>query len=82
MIDIEREGSRLVVRIEGSYPIIGKTWVLTLETTQEWIALLLWHNLSTALRKKLSAIRAEAYAQGWKDAKSHKKKADWFSERW
>ena len=38
--------------------------------------------MENQLGDRLAAIRAEAYEQGWKDAKAKRHKASWFSRRW
>ena len=85
MISIERNGAELRVVLEsgvhtGTEPT---RFVATYNCGAEWAAYLLRENINDRMRARLSAIRKEAYEQGWKDAKSKKgAKTAWFSQWW
>lgn len=83
MIAITRDGTKLRVEITGGNEVGGSMFGLTWEAGTEWAArLLVWH-LGARLSDQLTAIRQEAYANGWKDAKAKKgAKRVWFSGWW
>lgn len=79
MIQITRDGSKLVITVRGQQPIGATNFIATCDLGNEVYATLATDNLLRHLWATLTVIRERAYEQGWKDAKAHNKKADWFS---
>lgn len=81
-IQVLTAGADVVLRITPGYPLGDRFFDLRWGTGSEWGAQLLWQMFDRALGARLEAIRKEAYAQGWRDAKSKKTKRTWFSSGW
>jgi len=72
------------LKVELTYGKELGNWVTTLsqEYHHEVDAKLRVRHFDEQLEKKLEAIRREAYAQGWKDAKAKTVRQTWFSRWW
>lgn len=79
MIKIERFEKKVRIKIEhGTYYNNAELWFYW-DCDNELFAQLLANQLDRQLSDKMKAIRREEYEKGWKDAKGHKTKANWFS---
>lgn len=77
----KREGSRLVLELEGQYPIGNWKYFFTHDMTgkNEDYQALLENNLRTAFYDLVRAAKEEAYKAGWKDAKAKRGQNGCFS---
>jgi hypothetical protein len=84
MIEIVREGTKLVVKITVWIPTLGeRVYPCTWECGTEEYAGFLADAISLRMGNKLQAIRQEAYNKGWKEAKAKKGgRYSWFSRAW
>jgi hypothetical protein len=82
VISIDRDGTKVRVRVAGRHPVGGYTWTLHSEQGNDSDALMLAHNLAGNLFDQLQRIRREAYQQGWEDKKKRRPEKSWFSGRW
>lgn len=60
---------------------VGGDFIFALRVPEEWAAMLLVQAISKQLFDAMSAIRKNAYEQGWRDAKAKRAKEQWFSRR-
>jgi hypothetical protein len=79
MIQITRDGSKIVITVRGQHPVASTDFIATCNLNDENYAKLATDNLQRHLWATLTVIRERAYEQGWKDAKAHRRKANWFS---
>ena len=82
MIRIERRAEKVVLIVNGKYPIDELNFEFSWNASAEWSAKLLWANLYEYMEECLRKIRQDAYDKGWKDAKSHNAKQTGFSGKW
>ena len=54
-------------------------FVFSYDAIEPFFAELLSRNIRELIQGAIRAARRDAYEQGWKDAKSHKPKQDWFT---
>ena len=57
----------------------GTAFTLSFECGRAYVADLLLRYFSDLLTERMKAIRADAYAEGWSDAKAKRAKETWFS---
>jgi len=80
MIQFKRVDKNLEVRIQSG--VLNYEYNLTWNCNDDVYAELLKDQFNKHMEKKLESIRREAYDNGWRDAKGHKKRSDWFSRWW
>ena len=79
MIKFKREGNDAVCVISLDMPFWNtRDFHFTWSTGSEVCSSLLTKHAEEALKTALRKVRETAYNQGWKDAKSKKRKEDWF----
>jgi hypothetical protein len=81
MISIAHHDRQVIVTVRGQWPVAETNFIATCELGNDVYATLVADNLRRHLCSTLIVIREKAYEQGWKDAKAHNRKADWFSGR-
>lgn len=59
--------------------IRAETFWFQFPAGSRWAAKLLVNHIARTLFERMKALRAEAYAEGWADAKAKRAKASWFS---
>jgi hypothetical protein len=79
MIKIFADGNKVIVQTEYKYPGNGYYTNFDVDAGNKLDAQLRAENLNDHLAQSIQRIRKEEYNRGWKDAKSKKKKEDWFS---
>lgn len=79
VVQILSDEEKVSVKVRAGDPVSDWTWTFSISTAGKGYALLLAHNLRKSIEDTVEAIRKQAYAQGWKDAKAHKVKETWFS---
>jgi hypothetical protein len=80
MINIHAEGKKLKVSISYKYPVSNWQTTFSIDESSELHSKLMAENLNNHLRETIEEIRRQEYEEGWKDAKSKKKKKIWFSQ--
>jgi hypothetical protein len=79
MINIVADDTKVKINVEVFIPFWEtRTFVFDWECGSRWAAGLLATAMRDAFYTKVKAARAEAYEQGWKDAKAKKSKESWF----
>lgn len=73
--------NRLEFKLRGNYPISDWEYTFSFPVSNYVDAAqkLLIKNLQEAFFNEISEARSKAYADGWKDAKSKRKRKEWFS---
>lgn len=79
MLTLTIQGTAVIARI--TVASLGVSFDLTFHAPNEWSARLLLNAMRAQAQSAMSAIRQEAYAEGWKDAKAKRAKTTWFSGR-
>ena len=78
VLKLWRDGSQVQIRVETRLNG-GTVFPLSFETGRAYVADLLLRYFSDLLTHRMKDIRADAYAQGWADAKAKRAKETWFS---
>lgn len=75
------EKDSINIILKGKYPISGWNYYFKFCTSgyQEDAKNLVIDNLLKAFWKEIEALKEKMYNKGWKDAKSHKKKENYFT---
>ena len=83
IIEIKRKDNAVILNITVYIPYeCERIFTFTWDTEASWSAGLLTSAMKTALETRITAIREEAYQDGWRDAKAKKGgKRTWFSGR-
>lgn len=82
MITIKAKDTKVVIEVEGKYPL-KLNYLFYWECNRDDYASLLAENLDKRMRQDLETIRRESYDKGWKDAKAKKTAKDtWFKSLW
>lgn len=81
---VKRDNDKVVITIETDLPnncdgTITTALPFTWQLSQPYLADLLVRYIRDRIKTAVSDARRESYEQGWKDARSKKQKADWFS---
>jgi len=79
MIKIFADGEKVIIQASYKYPGNGYLSNFEINVGSELNAKFREHNLNEHLEETIHRIRKEEYNRGWKDAKSKKRKEDWFS---
>lgn len=74
MITIDRNGTKVIIRIKGSGPTGKHNFPAEWNAGQEWIAGLLKQNLEEGLRDKLIEIKKAMYDLGRKHQKGKQRR--------
>lgn len=80
MIKFTREETKVKVSIESG--VINYTYHLLWNCTDDVYAELLQRQFQNKMEEKLTAIRKEAYEDGYKDGRGKKAKKSWFKCWW
>lgn len=78
-LKIFREGSEVCISLH--VVMAGPTFTWRWNAGTEWAATLLLRAIREQLGDGMTEARAEAYAEGWRDAKAKRAKQQWFSGR-
>jgi hypothetical protein len=80
MIRISCKDKQVTLSLDTYLPALGQcTYTFFWECGQEDYADLLSQNFQTSLNNRIKDIRRSEYEKGWKDAKSKRRKEDWFA---
>lgn len=83
IIDVVRNKSKVEIHIASYLPHdneqSGARIPFSFEVVTAYSAELMARYIRNLIHVALKTARQESYEQGWKDAKSHKTKKDWFS---
>ena len=82
MIEIDRDGSQVLVRLTGEYPIHNRTWTLRWDAGAVDYAILLCDHMGKRLWTCLEKIRKASYEAGYKDGRAKRRKEAYFDGDW
>lgn len=79
MFQIYSKDSNVLIDVNSRLPVKLSVYPFTWFANDENNSVLLAQHLQAKLSDHMKGIRAEAYEQGFRDAKSKRKYQDWFS---
>ena len=79
MIEVNRKDNEVEIEVSLDIPHYGtRVFSFSFNCGGACYAGLLTDKINTVIWNRMKAIRAEAYEQGWSDAKSKRPKQTWF----
>jgi len=82
MVTINREGTKVYLRVKSGLPVDKPVFLFDFECDKESFAELLTRQLNQVMQDKIREMRKESYEKGYNDHKKRLGKDDWFSGQW